>query len=236
MLNPRLFFFVFGILTLFTTVSCSSTRKTDPLAYQGPPHIAPKKEINALPPSLVQNMKPLIILDAGHGGSDEGAKVRSLLEKRITLTTTLLTKKYLEELGFRVLLTRSRDVFVSLQRRTGIANKAKASLFVSIHYNSSRNNEASGIEIFYSDDKDWRSHSSKRLANLILYHLVDETGALSRGVKKGNFHVIRETEMPAVLVEGGFMTNQEEGSLLKDRTYLDHIAKGIAEGVEKFLK
>ncbi len=182
-------------------------------------------------------LQPLIVIDAGHGGTDEGAKVQTVMEKRMTLTTALLTKKHLEALGYRVILTRSRDIFVSLQRRVAIANKSRAALFVSVHFNSSPNRTAKGIEIFYYDSKDQqRVRDSKKLGNTILQYLVDQTEATSRGVRRGNFYVVRETAMPAVLVEGGFMTNYEERFLLKDRKYLDKIAKGISQGVQKFLE
>ena len=182
-------------------------------------------------------MKPVVILDAGHGGTDEGAKVRSFQEKKVTLLTTLLAKKHLEELGYRVILTRNRDSYVSLPKRVSIANKANASLFVSIHFNASKSTDAQGIEVFYyNSDEMWRSRASQRLASCILYRVIDQTDGTSRGVKHGNFHVIRETGMPAVLVEGGFITHQGERNKLKDRAYLDRIAVGIAQGVDKYLK
>lgn len=182
-------------------------------------------------------LKPLIVLDAGHGGTDEGAKVNTFMEKKLALTTALLTRKHLEELGYRVIMTRSRDVYLPLQRRVSIANKTKGSLFVSVHFNSSPSVEAKGIEIFYFDSKEmWRTRASKRLANCILYRVVDKTEAISRGVKQGNFHVIRETDMPAVLVEGGFITNRDERSKLRDKEYLDRLAVGIAQGIDKYMK
>jgi N-acetylmuramoyl-L-alanine amidase len=182
-------------------------------------------------------LKPLIILDAGHGGTDEGAKVNAFMEKKITLTTVFLTKKHLEGLGYRVILTRSRDIYLPLQRRVSIANKTKGSLFVSVHFNSSPSADAQGIEIFYYDSKEmWRARASKRLANCILYRTVDQTDAVSRGIKQGNFHVIRETEMPAVLIEGGFITNRKERGKLRDRTYLDRLAVGIAQGIDRYMK
>jgi N-acetylmuramoyl-L-alanine amidase len=182
------------------------------------------------------DVAPLVVIDAGHGGSDEGAKVQTVMEKRITLTTALLTKKHLESLGYRVILTRSRDIFVSLPKRAAIANKSKAAAFVSIHFNSSPNRTAKGIEIYFYEAKDHdRARASKKLASTVLYEIVDQTAAVSRGTRKGNFHVVRETSMPAILVEGGFMTNYEERFMLKDRKYLDKMAKGIALGVQKFL-
>ncbi|MBY0528946.1 MAG: N-acetylmuramoyl-L-alanine amidase [Rhabdochlamydiaceae bacterium] len=182
-------------------------------------------------------LAPLIILDPGHGGTDHGAAVRSFQEKKVTLLATLLTKKHLEELGYRVLLTRSRDAYLSLPRRVSIANKASGVLFVSIHFNSAKNTDAHGIEVFYyGSSEPWRSRASQRLANCILYRVIDQTTAHSRGVKHGNFHVIRETEMPAVLVEGGFITNAHERDRLKSRDYLNRMAIGIAQGVDKYLK
>lgn len=184
-----------------------------------------------------ETTKPLIILDAGHGGTDEGAKVHAFLEKKLTLTTTLMIKRHLEELGYRVTMTRSRDVYLPLQRRVSIANKTKGSLFVSVHFNSSPATDAKGIEVFYFNSKEmWRTKASKRLASCILYRLINETQAISRGVKQGNFHVIRETDMPAVLVEGGFITNRDERAKLRDKTYLDKVALGVAEGIDKYLK
>lgn len=187
--------------------------------------------------SLPQHAKPLIILDAGHGGSDEGAKVHYFMEKRLTLMTTLLVRKYLEELGYRVILTRSKDVFIPLHRRVSIANKTKAVLFASIHYNSSPSSDAHGIEVFHHGGSEIkRAQQSRKLAGSVLEELVSQTSALSRGVKNGNFYVIRETLMPAILIEGGFMTNPEERTNLRDKKYLERIAKGIALGIDKYLK
>ncbi len=186
---------------------------------------------------IAKNTSPLIILDAGHGGSDEGAKVRQLQEKRIALLTTLYAKKFLEEKGYRVLLTRSKDVYISLPKRVEIANKTKGALFVSVHFNSAKNTLAEGIEIFYYKEKDaGRMHSSRNLAARILHGILEETEAVSRGVKWGNFHVIRETEMPAVIVEAGFMTNYTEWSSLRKKSYLEKIAKGISLGVDSYFK
>jgi N-acetylmuramoyl-L-alanine amidase len=195
------------------------------------------KPIRTYKISLPQHAKPLIILDPGHGGSDEGAKVHYFMEKRVTLMTTLLLRKYLDEMGYRVIMTRSKDVFIPLHRRVSIANKTKAVLFVSVHYNSSPSTEAHGIEVFYNGSGDQkRVQQSKKLAASVLGELKTQTQAVSRGVKNGNFHVIRETTMPAILVEGGFMTNPDERTQLRDKRYLEKIAKGIALGIDKYLK
>jgi N-acetylmuramoyl-L-alanine amidase len=217
------------LLVLFAFVLCSAGRHPNVHGV--------KASYDADGSPSATSVKPLIILDAGHGGMDEGTKVHALMEKRIALIATLLTKTHLEKLGYRVMLTRSRDTFIPLPRRVSIANKAQGSLFVSIHFNSAPSSDAKGIEIFYYNSKElWRSRASKRLANCILGRMLDQTQARSRGIKLGNFHVIRETAMPAVLVEGGFLTNKEERIRLRDRSYLDRIALGIAEGIDKYMR
>lgn len=230
--KPLFFLCLLCIFSFFIT-SCSAVKRAEP-----PFTLETDYPSKAGSSSLLSPLKPLVVLDSGHGGNDEGAKVSSFLEKKITLATAVLTKKHLEERGYKVILTRSRDTFISLARRVVIANKNKAALFVSIHFNASKNKEAKGIEVFYCNGstEPWRTLASRRLANCILFQVLDQTQAHSRGVKSGNFHVIRETNMPAVLVEGGFVTNPEERSLLKDRKYLDSIAEGIAEGVDKYFK
>ncbi len=187
--------------------------------------------------SLSKVQGPLIVLDAGHGGRDEGARVRSLQEKKVALLTTLYTKKYLEELGYRVLLTRTRDLYVPLSKRVLIANKMQCDLFVSIHFNTAPNHLAQGLEVYYTGDASSRGKLSKKLAHLLLHNVLNETGAASRGVKLGShLYVIRETQMPAVLFEAGFLTNPEEWGKIKDKHYLEKIAKGISQGVDHYLK
>lgn len=226
------FILIFSIfLPLFATCATPSKRFDSSLSA---PRALPKPPRKMTTKPLSQ---PLIVLDPGHGGNDEGAKVSTVMEKKITLTTALLTKRLLEELGYRVILTRSRDIYIPLSGRANIANKNEGDLFVSIHFNAAPNAAAKGIEIFYyNKEKSKRTQMSRQLANNILYYLLDETEALSRGVKKGNHHVTRETTMPAVMVEGGFITNPDERTLLKDRAYLTKIADGIAKGVDKYLK
>ncbi|MGC1878971.1 MAG: N-acetylmuramoyl-L-alanine amidase [Rhabdochlamydiaceae bacterium] len=223
----RAFCFILSFLAFIT--SCSAGSRPSNHGVQG--------SYEASFVASADVLKPLIIIDAGHGGTDEGAKVTTFMEKKIALTTAFLTKKHLEELGYRVIMTRSRDVYLPVQRRVSIANKTKGSLFVSLHFNSAPSTEAQGIEIFYYDSREqWRSKASKRLANCILYRIIDQTQAASRGIKQGNFHVIRETEMPAVLVEGGFITNRDERGKLREKGYLDRLAVGIAQGIDKYMK
>ncbi len=130
-----------------------------------------------------------------------------------------------------------KDIFIPLVRRVEIAGQVKADIFVSIHFNSSTNRQAEGIEVYYYSPKPLpRNRASKQLANYVLPKLIDQTGANSRGVKAGNFHVIRETSMPAVLVEAGFITNAQERQKIRQRQYLNQIAMGIAQGIDNYFK
>lgn len=187
-----------------------------------------------------QSSSPVIVIDAGHGGLDYGTKEKGpyCVEKRVALETALLVRKYLDQLGYRVVMTRSSDVFIPLWRRVHTANKRNCSLFVSVHFNSSPTKSAHGIEVFYCDRPKLQkcSKSSKKLADGILKQVIFRTKAKSRGTKKGNFYVIRETKIPAVLVEGGFISNYKERCNLKKQQYLDKLARGIADGIDKYFK
>lgn len=181
--------------------------------------------------------KPLIVVDPGHGGLDFGAHNKRCREKMLCLASAFMVKKYLNELGYRVRLTRSGDVFIPLDKRVSMANKLKCDLFVSMHFNAAKNAKAHGIEIYYYyKKKQLRSTKSRQVASRVLSRLVTRTGASSRGVKQGNFCVIRETSMPAILVEGGFITNPKEVNLLLDNKYLESIGLAIAEGIDSFYK
>jgi N-acetylmuramoyl-L-alanine amidase len=180
---------------------------------------------------------PLIILDAGHGGSDEGAKVRHLQEKKITLLTALYAKKQLEALGYRVLLTRVKDTYISLPKRVSVANQTHGMLFVSIHCNAAQNHLAQGVEIYYcKGTNSSKSQASSSLADFTLKKIIQETECASRGVKLGRFHVIRETTMPSILIELGFLTNYNEWASMRKKSYLEQMAKGIALGVDSYMR
>jgi len=190
--------------------------------------------------ALNSGTSPTIVIDAGHGGNDQGAKAKNPFceEKRICLQTARMVKKYLDQLGYHVVMTRNTDAFVPLSRRVEIAKQSDAALFVSIHFNSSRIPTASGVEVFFYDSKEEkrRAWASKRLADSILTRILRRTAAHSRGVKKGNLYVIRETSMPAVLVEGGFISNPAERSQLKSIDYQEKIARGVADGIDFYFK
>ncbi len=229
-MKNQISFFLFVFLLLLT--SCSQNYQDDePLSYMG----GSSKRYRHTE-AWKTNGKYTVVIDPGHGAFDFGAHNKYCCEKNACLTTALLLEKHLREMGYQVVLTRSSDSFVPLKDRAKFANSVHANIFVSIHYNAAKDVSASGIEVYYFQQGDnERSKESKQLAQCVLGKMLSKTGATSRGVKSGNFCVIRETDMPAILVEGGFITNQKEVKLLSDRKYLDKIATAISEGVERYL-
>jgi N-acetylmuramoyl-L-alanine amidase len=192
------------------------------------------------PPDKRGANQGLIVLDAGHGGDDFGTHSDGkgkLHEKNLNLSTTQMVKSYLQESGYQVAMTRSDDLFISLEERANFANEVKPLLFVSIHYNSAPSKEADGIEVFYyqDDENKSRTRQSMQLAQAVLDKVIKNTKAKSRGIKHGNLAVIRRTNMPAILIEGGFMTNPKEMEKLRDPAYQKSIAQGIAQGVQAYL-
>jgi N-acetylmuramoyl-L-alanine amidase len=185
--------------------------------------------------------KEIIIVDAGHGGKDAGtnSKREKYEEKTLTLETAFLISEQLKKLGYKTLLTRNEDVYVPLETRAEIANSVNADLFVSIHYNFSSSQEAEGIEVYYYKEEKkptpQRIVQSKQLGAEVLKKVIVHTGAESRGVKQANFAVVRETKMPAILIEAGFLSNPKEREKLRDQKYLQALAKGIAQGVDHYL-
>lgn len=182
----------------------------------------------------------LIVVDPGHGGEDCGC--RSLgtpcyKEKHLNLSTAQFLKRFLEEAGYQVRMTRDDDTFITLDNRAVMANNLNPTLFVSIHYNSAPSREAEGVEVFYYTDRQdlGRTKKSTVLAQCILGKVCKCTKAKSRCAKHGNLCVIRETNMPAVLIEGGFMTCAKEMDKLKDSKYLKAVALGISQGIQEYL-
>ncbi len=224
------------IIGLFFLASCHHVSEDKPYTIS---QALIHKQSAAFPPPKVavssKTEKPLIVIDAGHGAEDKGAQRHASDEKKLALTTALFVKHHLTQKGYRVLLTRNRDVFIPLEKRAMIANQSNCAAFISIHYNTAPSEEAHGVEVyFYHKGEKKRQDISKKLATDVIHNVVKATGARSRGVKHGNFCVIRETTMPAILVEGGFMSNEGEMKKLRDNRYLEKLAEGIATGVDHF--
>lgn len=175
---------------------------------------------------------PLVVLDAGHGGTDIGAPYFGRYEKDLVLAMTLQTGALLEAAGCRVEYTRSDDTYVSLAARAEQANTQQADLFVSIHANAfPQKPEVNGLETYYLVGGD----RAKDLAEAIHAAVLSASGAGDRGTRTANFYVLRYTDMPAVLVETGYMTNEAECNLLASEAYQQLIAQGIADGIIAYL-
>jgi N-acetylmuramoyl-L-alanine amidase len=174
-----------------------------------------------------------IAIDAGHGGTDTGAinQQVGINEKTVTLAIAQKLKKVLEDRGHRVRMTRSEDVFVELTRRAEIANTAGVEIFVSIHCNSAETPTATGIETYHHTN----STNGRVLAAKIHDAVIAAFPAhANRGVKSANFVVLRETQMPASLVETEFISNNQQAQFLKDSANQQKIAVAIADGVKAY--
>ena len=191
---------------------------------------------------MVQKAENLrsVMIDAGHGGNDSGAvgyddgKIVAK-EKDFNLDVALKVQKILEKYDIEVEMIRQTDIYVDYRQVGSIANDANTSLFVSIHTNSAIAESANGIETWAYLEENASSLnglSGKRLAELIQNELIYETGAVDRGVKNGkSLAVIKTTSMPAVLVEMGFISNENDREKLMDDDYRQKIANAIAMGV-----
>lgn len=172
-----------------------------------------------------------VVLDAGHGGSASGAVYGGIMEKDLTLPITLEVAHILEERGCQVFLTRWEDSDVGLYERCDMANGTGADIFVSIHANASVTNlEFQGTFTYYYPGSYW----GEALAGIIQAEVVRAAGSIDRGILTDNFVVLRETRMPAVLVETGFMSCPAELWRLCDPAYQKALAQGIANGVERY--
>ncbi len=213
----------------------------------------------ALRPEKVQGVKPFrtVVLDAGHGGHDNGAQSPFGYEKEFTLDTVRRLRKRLEAAGLRVVQTRNRDVFIELEARPRLANKTPNSIFVSIHYNSADWKPAAcGLEtyaisplgappsgqdaVMARDRQPERGHALEpvdfTLANTVQHALMGRLRSEDRGVKRARFVVLREAATPAILIEGGFLTNPGDAAKIASPAWRESYAAAIAAGILEYKK
>lgn len=171
-----------------------------------------------------------IIIDPGHGGRDVGAIGESgNYEKEYTLRTAKELKSKLEVLGAEVILTRTKDNYMTLSGRASISNTANADVFLSLHYNSfPQQAQVNGAGTFYYQDK------NQELAKFVQASLIKETGMEDRGTQYGDFQVIRENYQPAILLELGFISNTAEEQHIKSYSFQEKIAAGIINGLSNY--
>ncbi len=207
----------------FTVTQQNSVTKGTPV-ITNPTPTTPKPATNK------GAIKGKVVLDAGHGGSDYGAIREGINEKDITLDVTQRVAAILKSKGYKVALTRKDDTFVSLQDRVTFSENETPEIFVSIHVNSAVATEPKGIETHYYHDY------SNNLAKVVHSHLVKNIDTKDRGLFKSKFYVINHTTVPAILVEMGFISNEEERNELVSDSRKQKTAKAIADGIIEYLK
>lgn len=193
----------------------------------------------------VTSLVPVIVVDPGHGGHDNGATRNGLVEKQLTLDTALRLERMLQKRGFTVVMTRRDDRFVDLYERAQVANAQQRALFVSVHFNDNTTASGDGVETFYASDKvvgsggifskrtleDPPADNGAAFAQAVQQSVIARMGVTDRGIKGRPFAVVRHTRCPAVLVEGGFINNPAEARKLKDDGYRERLAAAISDGV-----
>jgi N-acetylmuramoyl-L-alanine amidase len=169
-----------------------------------------------------------VVVDAGHGGQDRGGGPgQRIPEKPYTLDVALRLRNTLMKMGYRVVMTRSSDYFVGLGGRCAIANKERDAIFVSVHFNSAPREGANGIETYYYSNK------SSGLAAAVHRQVVRFAGTEDRRVRRRGFYVIRNTRIPSILCECGFLTNGREAKKITNSVaYRQGLADAIARGIQ----
>ena len=213
----------------------------------------------AFRPTMVKELRPVstVVLDPGHGGHDRGARSSQGFEKDFALDVTARVRKKLESAGLKVVQTRLRDTFISLEGRPAVARKYPNSIFVSIHFNSSDSNPAAnGLEVFSipplgapptgqskPQARDRMKESGHNLepanfalANTVHHALLGGTSSFDRGVKRARFVVLKDATVPAVLIEGGFLSNSTEAARIASPQWRETYASAIARGILEYIK
>ena len=195
----------------------------------------------------------VVVLDPGHGGQDSGAMCGGVMEKDLTLDVARRVDRLLDAEGVATLMTRLGDTYVSLADRAAFGNRVRDSIFVSIHFNEDNKPVASGVETYYAPHQiasasalasllpflaqppsDSPKPESQSLAGFIQEALVARTRSVDRGTQTKQFFVIANVTSPAVLIEGGFLTNKEDVSKLASEDYRDQLAAAVADGILRY--
>ncbi len=211
----------------------------------------------SLRPEFIQNLAPVktVVLDPGHGAEDKGAVSRFGFEKDFALDVCMRARRILQDRGYHVEMTRSTDVLIPLEERPLVANRAPDSIFVSVHFNaSSENGQASGFEVYSIAPRgapstaeqglslgDLRNEPgniadipSCALASCVYHSLLGNIPQADRGLKSARFAVLRLSTVPAILIEGGFLSNNSDSSLVASAAWRSKLAEAIADGVDNY--
>lgn len=191
-----------------------------------------------------------VVIDPGHGAHDAGAVSSYAVEKNCNLALALKLKARLERAGFKVVMTRHDDTFLTLGQRVAVANRTPDSIFVSIHHNSGRR-AAHGIETFTlaphgttspfartrrTEDLSGNDQDAENIALATAIHsrAIKNTGAIDRGIQRARFSVLCTIKRPAILFEGGFVSNPEEGAKISSNDYQNKLADSICSGIMSY--
>lgn len=183
----------------------------------------------------------VVVIDAGHGGGAPGAIKQEIMEKDINLAIVLRLKELLDEndRNIGVYYTRTEDTNPTFEQRAQLGGKTEANLYISVHSNSTTDGQMSkynGTEVMYDELKEEEGLSSRHLAQICLEEITGATGSKNNGLTYGNgIYIIRNNEVPAALIEVGFMTNQEELNKLNSPEYQKQAAQGIYNAIMRAL-
>jgi N-acetylmuramoyl-L-alanine amidase len=169
-----------------------------------------------------------VVIDPGHGGHDNGGQFGYLYEKHLALDVSFRLQRYLEGKGISSVLTRQRDVFIPLEDRPSVANRISKSIFVSIHFNWVSYAGPAGTETWYYNAE------GQKLAAQIQNLVATGLGTPNRGVKYARFKVLRSCNMPGALVEGGFLSTNNDRSRVLDPRYRQRLAEMIGDGILRY--
>ena len=229
---PRLIISLLLITALFVGIGMLAVRGVRALSREA----AFRRKFSSLyieeiPKEEVQ-ISRCIVISAGHGGSDPGACVGDVLEKDINLSIAWLVHDLLREKGYTVLMTRMGDTDVDDTPTIAEANENGIDLYVAIHQNVVEDDSSvQGIETWYEEGRT----ESQTLAQMMQDAVIASTGAEDRGIKSNqSFEVTRESSMPSVLIETGFLSNDAERANLLDKNYQMRVAQGIVDGIDAY--
>ncbi|MGO1042795.1 N-acetylmuramoyl-L-alanine amidase [Clostridioides sp. ZZV15-6598] len=183
-----------------------------------------------------KNKKYTVFIDPGHGGNDKGtqSKTSNRYEKDLTLQISKkLANKLAKQKDIQVVVSRTDDTYVSLMDRVNLAKNSSADVLVSIHLNAEKNgNTATGIETWYRNKA---TDGSKELAQTVQSTIASYVKVRDRGIIENNFEVLRESNMPAILIECGFLTTPSEEQKIINEKYQEQLTEGIVQGILSYL-
>ncbi len=198
------------------------------------------------PVATVPSANKVIVLDSGHGGFDAGASANGLQEKDVNLDVAMRVREYLEQSGSVVVLTRDEDVSTAEEGKSGMSAKksdltarknyvasSNADIFVSIHMNKFPQTQYKGAQVFYSDAPEGGKRLGEEIQKALRDVLQDGNERMAKKIDGGVF-LLKNTTVPSVIVECGFLSNEDEAELLKDDGYRQKLAWGIYVGIARY--